>query len=439
MKIALRISYLIFIAIALTHWSRIFQYTVNIPFVDDWEFVGGERIPESLNLSWLTMFHNEHRILLTRLQSWLSFHLNDWNVRSLVIFNFGLFLFLLASLFALCNRLKLGVGRLLCVLVLVFCLSTTAHENHMWMMQSTFHYLLIFAFLGIILLQQRTTTFTVLAMFCFLLSTFSLASGIAIVTSACLVALIDRVYAYLSRDLTVKAFILQFSLIAVGLALLLYSFLNSFQFIPGHHKPIGPTSWPFWHFLMNLTSLGFGFQTVNKSIGVLCLIVSLIPMFLILRRPSELFKNRNATLIFTLYAGTFAALAAISFGRASFPIEASKSSRYGEVAMLIPVFSVMLWQFSDLPHRFRGTAHFGSIAIILLCTWGNWNSWNFEQTYRVENEKRTTGLNCISKYYLDKNQPTFCPTIYPGDLKFHLDIAETMNVSFYQDIKKNRN
>ena len=95
--IALSLCGLAFLALVVA----VNRYAVDLPYYDEWAFLhpdNAEYLTGGLDAGWLFQRHNEHLIPLTRLQIWLLYRLNGWDVASQQRMNLVLFAAVMAAL-----------------------------------------------------------------------------------------------------------------------------------------------------------------------------------------------------------------------------------------------------------------------------------------------------------------------------------------------------
>ena len=92
---------IVFGLIYLLHGFIILFYSFNLPFMDEWEALRPQGLPAGFNVGWLFAQHNEHRIFLTKVQTWLLYWADGWNLRAQQASNyviFGILLFVLLKI-----------------------------------------------------------------------------------------------------------------------------------------------------------------------------------------------------------------------------------------------------------------------------------------------------------------------------------------------------
>ncbi|MBI2602720.1 MAG: hypothetical protein HYW48_06670 [Deltaproteobacteria bacterium] len=397
---------------------NIVTFSVNVPAGDEWEPLRSTIFQSPLSLDWLFALHNEHRIPLTKLITWMMFKFFDWNVSLQIALNYVLYV-LLASTSVLSLQRFTGAP---CGIILCLFASTIPHENHFWGFQSQFHLFLLFFVLSTVFLL-RTDKWRWLSPAFAVLSAYSFSSGVicswAVGGASVLMALQSR------RN--VREFLF-FTLTALSIFAASLLWFKGFQKNPGHPAFVWPWMWPFWEHFFNTLALGFGYTEQNVLPGAIIFLMA-IPLTLhrflsILRRP-ELQRQWVASLVLLL--GITACLGAISLARASLGL---KSSRYGEIGFIFMLpFWVLLWGFVK-------EIKFGSIqktvvalGLGLVLALPFLDDFNSYRIYKQIGLHRQAGLSCMQSYYAGGGDG-FCPTLYPASLKEAFDQAKALHLSF---------
>ncbi|MGZ3806401.1 MAG: hypothetical protein ACXVB4_19475, partial [Pseudobdellovibrionaceae bacterium] len=252
----------------LGQWVLIALTSVNVPAGDEWESLNAGALPQGFTLKYLFAFHNEHRIVFTKMLTYIFFYLTNWNLSYHIIFNYTLYvsLVLFFMYFQKKHIFKASKG----IWVLPFFLtSPLLIDNHNWAIQSCFHFCVLFGVLGIFFAtreQIRSVHFW-MAGILGLCSMYSLAAG-SFFTLTILFVLIYRGVKGPQKSMIEGASqaIAIFALIA-GIG----------TWFIGFHSPSEQPifTWPykldFWYFYANLVSLGFGFKTSSALIAALAL------------------------------------------------------------------------------------------------------------------------------------------------------------------------
>jgi hypothetical protein len=199
-----------------------------------------------------------------------------------------------------------------------------------------------------------------------------------------------------------------------------------------HDVLVLPASASFWLCLVNLVSLGFGFTSYSGWTGSFCAVLTLAPVLLMtISRPRSARAGRSCWALAAAVASLYAALSAITVGRAAHGLWITKSSRYAECAILLIPLAAFAWRLGLRSRpRFR--------RAVLLGLWGfsfyglrpYWN----DQFYERHRQDMLTGLDCLGDYYL-RGGPPYCVTLYPNPMPAQLELAREEGLAFLKDLK----
>ena len=419
----------------LFHFFCLRPNLVNIPYYDEWEGMGPERIPENLSLDYLRMQHNEHRIFWTRLQMWLFYKFTGWNVVLQQESNFLIFGLLLLALYWFSRRMLPQLSPLYSLGALTFFIAPRNYENHFWGFQSQFHCVLLFFVLTITLLfdpQQRRSQL-IGGLLCLVATMYSFSAGVPLTTLITIGYVACSVYRYISapkpRSLG------QLGSAAAVLAVYgasLFSWFFDYRPFTGHPAFVYPYKREFWLFLANFIAHGFGIDRVDRvgsGIAVLLLLSSLAPICWWALRGKGRGEIQNWA-IMTALGSVFGAASIIAMGRAGFNYSfMAKSSRYAEIANLFIPFVVLAWAVV-LRERAK-IKELVLCALIGVAFIAHLDNWNFNAVYAEQRAKRLEVLQCALDYYQHRNDG-FCPLLYPFPLADRLDRAREARLSFYR-------
>lgn len=166
----------------LLHAYLVHSFGVNAPFFDEWvnlQFFD-KYTSNALTLTDIFSLHNEHQIVIARLAFFglYSFY-GEWNLLSEMLFS--------ASILALYTSIsvytfhRLGFTPVISIIATIILASTLQWQNIIWGFQIQFYTMLFGNIVGICLvtLSHRITWNLVLMLiFCCLISTYSIASGL---------------------------------------------------------------------------------------------------------------------------------------------------------------------------------------------------------------------------------------------------------------------
>jgi hypothetical protein len=423
--------YLFLVALYLFHFYYIISTAVNVPHWDEWNYFLPDGMTTSLNWHWLFSFHNEHRIPLTKLISWILLKINGLNFITQETLNYLIFGILLLSMCSLRKNI-LGKGEFVCFpLVLICLLSPLNYENHSWGFQSQIHFVILFSVLAIIFsFSEEGWKRNILFAFFTILTIYSFSSGV--VVGVIYVSLFSMFYALrIVRNIQLEKANLYSAIFAVvAITISIFLWFKGYH-KPSHHPPLSlPSSAEFWGFFLNIISFGFGFKSQSLWTGFICFLFTIIPFVCLVFRRGEL----DSQSYWKLLAGTsaiFSALVAISMGRGAFGLQQAKASHYNELSYLLIVFTtITIWY---LLNKSPGKRTVVLLSLLLFCLGGYARDWSFN-IYDSVMQKRLISLEVFSRYYHGIGNGN-CATSYSENLAPYLDRAKQLNVSFTRGIQ----
>jgi hypothetical protein len=431
-------------ALFVTHLVSASWYFVNVPFWDGWENLRPGGLSSELNLSWIFTAHNVHIIVPTRIETWMLYRLNHWDIEFNLWLNFFIWGSLVLMTFLVMRRFSGGLSTSLLLLFTAFQLSAISWENHGWAFQSQFHWCLLFLMMSLYLLfdpKQRGFSLSLGStslVFCL----FSFGAGIAGSFGLMFGFLAYRVARSYSLDISVRRQERIQTLTALCIYLggvFLWAALMSNVDVPS-----GPLAFPyharFWKFFLRLASVGYGFHEsswpfvqlvaihrhLHLLVDLLLIALLVLPGFLLARRFRKVNVQEFATLSGML--AVLGMLAAISMGRANFILTA-QNSRYSEIAVLLVPFGMLAWQHALTQRPRLRTASFWILTSI--CLVGFYDNWDYRTPYRDWSTGRIRGVGRVVNYY-EKGGSSRIPMLYLWDLRPMLERAKDLEVSFYQ-------
>lgn len=405
-------------ALLVRQFWVLMRNAVNVPYLDEWEALTPDALGPELNLGWLLRAHNEHRIVLTKLQTWLMLRLGGWNLIYQQAFNFWVYAGLMVWLLRWLGRQSAApMG-----LFLVLAASTLPWENHVWGFSSCIHFSLLFYVLALRQIQQPGRE-SWLAVLCAALSAYSLAAGVIWAASVAGLALgLARL-----RDQGRRRAYLQAAAVLAVIALWMAGFHKN----PAHPPFASPLSRSFWEFLFNLAALGVGFTAPAWLPGALLLGLGggFAGAHLASWRRLSAGERAAALSLLTLAAGLVASLVAITIARAGFGVSQAKSSRYAELAQILPVILwALVWQVARA--RAWPWLRVAALAGAALLLGGVYHGgYQFTAIYGGVRRSRLALQACVRDYY-DGRGDGSCPMGYPSPLGPRLDRARVLGLRF---------
>lgn len=143
-KKVLYFSFACLIFFIILNFYHVLQNAVDIPFMDEWDAFNPNCLSSKFNFNWIFAFHNEHKIIWTKLSMWILYHLDGWNLRHQIIANFFLYLACLGTLYKI-----IPYKNNLMPLFFIPFFSDVLIDNALTGFQSQFYFMLLFAFIAI--------------------------------------------------------------------------------------------------------------------------------------------------------------------------------------------------------------------------------------------------------------------------------------------------
>jgi hypothetical protein len=422
--------WLLVLSAYLTQFLAIWQYSVDIPFYEEWDFFLPKALQSGLTWDWLFDFSGYHRVVPTRLMAWVNLQLFGMDFRLQKMFNYLIFGGLLVTISRLKNRIIGKDDFVLFPLFMLFLLSPIAFENHSNSYQSQIHLVIILALLALFHIYADNLQTRSLGIFFFCLiaaiNTFSAGMTISSVLFPCwaLFVLSQIATGRVTRQRGILLLLTGSTVVAITAASWVFSFRQ-----PSGWTWVTPLSGLFWDTFFNLLSFGFGFEIVHPLPGVICLVVVVLPLIL-LWRDKELRSQTGVWQVTTGVLVFLAILVTISITRGS-AVGTSKLSRYAEFGLiLIPLTSIAWW----LALR-RSVKR--SVVIALL--WGACfvsfiDDWSFSP-YRDAGQMGRFVLEALEDYFVGHVDVVF-PWTHPDPLTPFFEGARKLNVRFTRQFRE---
>lgn len=395
------------------------SFAVDIPYMDDWTVYRPGQLSSSFDPAWLARPHNEHRMLLTKLQLWSAYRIDGLDYVLQIAFNYAFYA-------GLCVLAVAGVQRIAgvrCRFLLLPFASTLPCENHSWAFQSQIHFF-IAAFFGAVLLATRTDRWRHCAPVLAVLGTLSFGGGVvcglAWVALAVLYAIVRPAQ---RRGLLVSALVV---LVACA------GFLVDRQ-PPGSGEGSATLATTFAFFL-DVVSTGFAYGASSPVPGLLLLsfiAVVLASTARAARTATARAREVDAALV-CLVLGLIGVLAAVALGRAPGPFTLAKTSRYAEIGLFtIPPLWALTSNALDRAFGPRSTA---AHAVVLAALAAPFHvAFDHVAVYEELRQPRLLGAGCIAQV-LDGERPPHCPDVYPLPFGPLLDRARELDVRFVRTL-----
>lgn len=418
----------VLLTIAVLTFLKVREYAVDVPFWDEWEFLFGPGRLKGVGLDWLLAQHNEHRIVLTKALTALSYAADGWNTRHQILLNYLLYACQVGWLWLFCSRAAPEVDGRVWPAFLIFLFAPSLHENLLWGFQSQFHFAWFFAFLSIFLVFQadvppQRLAFAVLSA---IAAIFSFSGGLVmavVVTGVHAVYRVVRGILLPTQRRREAATLLAFTVpVALALTFWFHGFAQ-----PGNHPAlILPFNPKFWTYFGDIIAWGFGVETRAFRLGWFLMLATAFPLLSSLRQ--DRWTAPSTWMVGAAVLAVWGFLGSITMGRAALNSpDGAKISRYAEVAGLLVPLLAASWAiyFRDQPGR--RVAVFLALWLFALLTYRN--DWAYDRLFSPSRALRTEGLACAERFYQGTGNGS-CPTIYPFPIDDRLKLAKELGVSF---------
>jgi hypothetical protein len=407
----------------IVHFAILMSYSLNVPMWDEWELLKADALSRDLSVHWIFEFHNEHRIILTKLLTWILLWVNGWDLNTNVAINFviyALFVFLLLK--ALERKFNSELG-----FVLILMGSSLLWQNHYHPFQNQFHFFLLFFFTAVMLVVRDDSCCWLSAFFA-ILSAFSFSSGVV----CAFVFIVLCLALSFSRPPRFRRIIpAGITALAIGL------WFIGFHKNPGHPPLAMPWESAFWNHYLNILSLGLGYdRNINSLPGaILLLLLTALPIWRILTLKELSNEQKGNWLgIIAITCGILGSLASISMARAGFGPEQAKSSRYAEISIiLLPMLWVLVQAvLGKAPDKARKII---SVGIMLLLVVPFHNHFQWKKVYHREYKDKLETQECIRNYYNGQGDGN-CPKTFLDSISDRLDWAKELGISFSYEMNQ---
>lgn len=424
-----KISWLLLVFMYGVQFFRVVRYAVDVPYLDEWAYFELNALSPHLDWSWLVAFHNEHRIILTKLMAWLNLKLFGLDFAAQQLANFVQYGALIGFVAYLKRRI-IGNAFPAFPLFLVFLLSSLNIENHLWGFQSQFHLVVIFSLLAVsfaFLPENRCRNNYLVAVF-ILLAAYSFSAGVVM---GIILLIMMAVYYGAEFDTKQRRSGTGLSDLLVPAALVVAGLLLWFTHYrrPGNHPALElPFSGVFWDYFLNLVSLGFGILDKSALIGGICFAVVTIPLVVLWIRkvPFQAVARMQITAAVLIILSF---LAIISMARSG--IDLPKSSRYSEFGMLLIPFTAIAAYLAIPAGRVRG----GLLAAFWIACFLTFSPFWSDIYYRIDWINRLVTLECVDNY-INRNGSGRCEENIDASLGPNIDRARSLDIMFIRQFNR---
>lgn len=424
-----RLLWLTIVLLCICQFGKVWKYSVDLPYSEEWLYFDPGALPKGLNWNWLSGFYGMHRVVFTKLLAWANLQLFGLNFAWQNLQNYLVYVGVFLALVRL-KRLVVGNGTfLLFPAFLVFMFSSKSYENLLWAYQSQIHFVLLFSLLALSHAfpaeqeGQRPYLFILFAV----CAMYSFTAGVvAVLTFLGCIALQAIGDCTTDRKVSLRRAAICWLVLGTILAAWLRGYNSA--------APLTlPNDAGFWSFYLNLVSLGFGFEYDLPAIGLFCLLLCLLPLGILLLG-KETRWQRVTWITVAGSCATLLTLASIAMGRAFSPYMAS-FSRYAELGFLLIPFTALAWWLALSTKLWRG------IVLTLLwgvCFIGFADDWTASPYQDLEQIKQVD-LACIEGY-IKRESDGDCPGNFPDNplatATQEIDSAVRLKVNFTRQFRQ---
>lgn len=418
-----------FVILSLVHFIMMMKYAVNFPWADEWMVLEPNALPCGFTWSWVFGFHNEHRIVFTKLIILALYKINHYSYPIHQALNFIIFTFMAFFVTRFAKRFIPAMPSWISFGFVLFLFSPINHENHMLAFNTHFHLVLLFFLSSVYFLFDPKAGYKelILGIILATFSIFSFSSGILFAVSIAFFFLAFRILTRKNKKATVESVLV---LIALSSAVAIW-FIGYQK--PSHHPAsILPNDHRFWDFLSNLIAFGFGIERNSQVLGVICLLVVLTPLAgLCFVKPMRRWPLSWFSIL-TIVIGIMLSAAAVTAGRAGFGLENAKGSRYFEAVMLLVPFSAMSWWLflSELQNKSLRASVLAALWIFCFLNFSN--KWRFP-VYQDDGWEKMHWQRCVKNLVKTGNKGTNCLKVVEFLLPA-LERARKLKMSFYEEL-----
>lgn len=398
------ISILFFLLCCVLNYVYLITYSINIPFMDEWELFRPNSFINNPTLQNLFAQHNEHKLVIPKVFFYI-FSLFNYDIRVCLTISYMIFTLCVILVF---KRFKLSNFYIMIWSLVLF--SPLNFENNLWPFQIQWHLLILFILLSIMAIcKNNKTSFTYLGgVFLPFATVFSLGSG---AIAALLLSVISFLRSLMTPKQNDQKSDIYFSIIYTSSSIL-FSILYFYNYQkPPYHPEISfPWTSNFWKHFFAILSLGYGNINLNFTL-ILGLIIFLLILNCIVFAIKSYFSKKSKVpsqeeliilaLVFT------AMLATISLTRAGFGANQALSSRYFEFS----AFNILALVTLNYSSKINKLKILGLIFLIIFTI----NNLNFEKFYKPASTQRLSGKECLREVIkFEKNK--ICSDLYPESL-----------------------
>ena len=432
------ISWITLIIFITTNLVFIANSSVNIPYWDEWVTI--TKILSDFSLENIIAFHNEHRIVFTKLLLYASYYLNDLNIVYLIIINYFLYIIAIFILYIIVKKIATDIPYLPLFFIPLF--SPLLAESFMWSFLNQFTFTIIFGLLAVYFgfIKKRNNLNTIIMTLFLLLSTLSIS----------FVFPFGIMVAYIIKELS-NNFIFKLGYSKVDIYRLIITTITFFfiVYLPFFYFNAGldtqailssPLTLNFWLFVIKsymfiattipIEAVKNGLATMSIeaifliSISIIATILATITILISLLNKKELLKPEFQACVAIAF-GVFSAMFITAIGRASIQVLVP-SRNYFLYVILIPIISVLV--INLYKRNKKNSTLILLVTYFLILSINTVEHMKFDKYYDIE-KTRLDGIECIELYY-SGNGDSLCESIYSEPLVNYLKQSHELKLSF---------
>jgi hypothetical protein len=424
---AVCIAWLLCLIMYIRQLYFIFVYSVDLPSWEEWSYFETNALPRGLTLEWLFSFSGEHLVVFTKIMAWINQLLLDLDFTAQRIVNYLLFGCLLLTI----NHLKTKITGRDCFIIfpafLLFLVSNINHENYTNTFASQTHFALLFSIFALYYSFEINSSKFHSALFvtslCFGIISFSAGPVIAVCYLICLTlyTVAGIINNRIDKSNLRRLFIMY---VPIGITLAYWYYGYKLPSVFAHPPRVSPLEYPFWECFLNLVSFGFGFESEQIILGIVCFTIVVCPIILLLYNCETRWQAGTWQLVAAITA-IIVVLATISMGRGWIQ-GAAKTSRYAEISFMLIPYSALAWWIA-----LRKTTWGYKVLMVLwiFCFAGYYNNWS-EKPYLEKKQNDIYVLDCL---HLINTSSELCPDNHPVPIQYTFEQAKNLNIKFTRE------
>lgn len=405
------------------NFLAVVAHAINVPYWDDWAALNPGALDRAPQWEWILGFHNVHRTVWTNLSIWLLYRLDDWNLKTHLVLNFGVFAcFVVGYLRTLERWFSARLG-----LVGLVLATAIPDEVHLHASNGQWTFALAFTFLGVVF-AIREDRWGWLSPVWAVAAIFSMGTGLVATVG---VVVLHAVLALLRPEQRRRHWISVGILVAaMGIWAIHYPGTAS--------RVLGPSSGQFWTHLFTQLAGGFGHVTDPAPVlgGVLAMVLVVLAVLrAVTLRGSPPADQRRWWGLLAWVGGLLLALASVSHARAWAGDSGALSGRYLIVSLfLVPPFWLLLRAGVLVRLRPEALRLATSVLALVLLLLPLRDAFDFGRVYGLQEDRRLRGVRCFRRMLRAGMAPA-CPDIQE-DLRmapFHFQRSVTLGLSYLKE------